>query len=416
MEEKFVQKAVVFNPEDSTGKLKVEKLWEMMEDHPYKDKMYVDFEIEKIKNEIITIDYIDTVFKRVKYFSTNYKQKIIRAEIKYINVFEEILEIDGEKKKEIVFHFEEYVVVDEIKENLKTVAKYDSKNTYLDEYAMTKYANSLFHIGLSDLARQNIQYFKDLASNSDNYNKHRNYRLVENDGVTYLRGITSTDKYYEYGVDFTFVVSMLAFHDFMKKNQGVEYKIKSAHINESKLEIIVAEKHKKDAGEFGTVSTAIKVSTNDLGKGSLNFLNIINVGKTNKDGFYLFPKENRFESNRIRISHTTKPENVIAILKTMESVLNTSDRFIKELKEVKTIKTPDELRMKIQSKIDGPRSSFGHLKKLSDIFKTKIDNEITHFSKLLEMCNKAEELEIEFDLKDKLRYIISDIIIYGNTK
>ncbi len=416
MEEKFVQKAVVFNPEDSSGKLKVEKLWELMGDHPYKDKMYVDFEIEKIKNETITIDYIDTVFKRVKYFSTNYKQKIIRAEIKYINVFEEMLEIDGDKKKEIVFHFEEYVVVDEIKENLKTVAKYDSKNTYLDEYVMTKYANSLFNIGLSDLARQNIQYFKDLASSSDNYNKHRNYRLVENDGVTYLRGITSTDKYYEYGVDFTFVVSMLVFHDFMKKNKGVEYKIKSAHINESKLEIIVAEKHKKDAGEFGEVSTAIKVSTNDLGKGSLNFLNIINVGKTNKDGFYLFPKENPFESNRTRISHTTKPENVFAILKTMESVLNTSDRFIKELKETKTIKTPDELRVKIQAKIDGPRSSFGHIKKLSDIFKTKIDNEITNFSKLLEMCNKAEELEIDFDLKDKLRYVISDIILYGNTK
>ena len=47
MEEKIVQKAVVLIPEDSAGKLKVEKLWELMEDHPYKDKMYT--EIEKIK-------------------------------------------------------------------------------------------------------------------------------------------------------------------------------------------------------------------------------------------------------------------------------------------------------------------------------------------------------------------------------
>ena len=416
MEEKFVQKNVLLIPEESTGKLKVEKLWELMEDHPYKEKMYAEFEIEKIKNEVIVIDFVDIIYKRIKYFSKNYKRKLIRAQIKDISVFEEMLVIDGEKKKEIVFQFDEYVVVDEVKENLKTVAKYDSKNTYLDEYAMTKYANSLFENGLPDLARQNIQYFKDLASSSDNYNKHRSYRLVENDGVTYLRGITSIDKYYEYGVDFAFVASMLAFHNFMKKSQSVEYKIKSAHINESKLEIIIGEKFKKDAGEFGEVSTAIKVSTNDLGKGSLNFLNIINVGKANKDGFYLFPKENRFENNRVRISHTTKPENVFATLRTMESVLNTSDRFIKELKEAKTIKTPDELRIKIQAKIDGPRSSFGHIKKLSDIFKTKIDNEISNFSKLLEMCNKAEELEIEFDLKDKLRYIISDIILYGSTK
>ena len=29
------------------------------------------------------------------------------------------------------------------------------------------------------------------------------------------------------------------------------------------------------------------------------------------------------------------------------------------------------------------------------------------------MCNKAEELDIEYDLKDKLRFIISVIILYG---
>jgi hypothetical protein len=416
MEAKFTQQSVELNSDESTGKLKIEKLWELMVDHPYKEKLYSEFEIDKIKNEIVTIDFIDTIYKRIKYFNKNYKRKLIKAEIKHIDLFEEIILIDGEKKREIIFHFDEYIVIDEVRENLKTIARYDSKNTYLDEYVMTKYANNLFKKGLSDLARQNIQYFKDLASSSDNYNKHRSYRLVENNGVTYLRGITSIDKYYDYGVDFAFVISMLVFHDFMKKNSGVEYKIKSAHINESKLEIIVAEKFKKDAGEFGKVSTAIKVSTNDLGQGSLNFLNIINVGKINQDGFYLLPKQNPFETNRILISHTTKPENVFASLKSMEEILNTSDKFIKELKEVKTVKTPDELRMKIQSKIESPRSSFSHINKLSDIFKTKIDNEISNFSKLLEMCNKAEELEIDFDLKDKLRYLISDIILYGSSK
>jgi hypothetical protein len=416
MEEKFVQKAVLLNPEESTGKLKIEQLLELMQNHPYKNEMFKVFDIDNIKDEYINIDFVDTVYKRVKHFNDKYKRSLIRAQIKDINVFEEDIIIDGKKRKEIVFHFDEYVVIDEVHQNLKTVARYDSKNTYLDEYVMTKYANSLFNKGLSDLARQNIQYFKDLATSSDNYNKHRSYRLVESDGITYLRGITSIDKYYEYGVDFTLVISMLIFHGFMKKNNGVEYKITSAHISESKFEVIVTEKLKKAAGEFGKVSTAVKVATNDLGQGSLNFLNIINVGKTNKNGFYLYPKQNPFESNRVNISHTTKPENVANILKNMDHVLNNSDRFIKELLEVKTIKTPDELRVKIQAKIDNPRSSFSTIKGLPDIFKRKIDNDITNFSKLIEMCNKAEELEFEFDLKDKLRYIISDIILYGNVR
>lgn len=416
MDEKFVQKALVLDAENSTGKIKVEKLCELIANHPYKTEAFKVFDIEKIKDEIISIDFIDILFSRVKFYNKNYNRHSILAQTKDINVFEELQVIDGKDEKVVIFDFEEYIVIDELKQGLKTIAKYDSKNTFLDEYVMTKYANNLFKIGLSDLARQNVQYFKDLANSSNNYNKHKSYRLVENDGITYLRGITSINKYFEYGVDFTFVVSMLLFHDNMKKNKGTEYRIQSAALNESKLEFIVAEKFLKNAGSFGEVSTAVKVSTNDLGKGSLNFQNIIHVGKVNQQGFYLFPKESKVESNKLVISHTTKPENVFTNLQGIGSVLNTSESFIKELNEVKSIKTPDELRIKIKAKIDHPRSSFSLVKKLSDIFKTKIDNDITNFSKLLEMCNKAEELDIDYDLKDKLRYLISDIILYGSSQ
>lgn len=416
MEEKFVQKLISLSEVRSTGKMKVETLCELLEGHPYKAAFYKVFDIGKIKNEIIAIDHIDTLYNHIKYFDKNYTRHAILGQTKDINVYEEVKEIDGIKEKVVIFHFEEYVVIDELKQDLKAVAKYDSKNTYLDDYVMTKYANNLFKIGQGDLARQNVQYFKDLASSSDNYNKHKSFRLVDTGGITYLRGITSINKYFEYGVDFTFVVSMLIFHDNMKKNKGTEYKIQSAALNESKLEFIVAEKFMKNAGSFGEASTAVKVSTNDLGQGSLNFQNIIHVGKVNENGFYLFPKESKVEANKIAISHTTKPENVFTSLLGVGNIMNTSDRFIKELNEVKTIKSPDELRVRIKAKIDHPRSSFKDVKKLSDIFKTKIDNDVKHFSKLLEMCNKAEELEIDYDLKDKLRYLISDIILYGNSQ
>jgi len=416
MEQNFVQKNVYLNPEQSTGKIKVEKLCELIDSHPYREAIFNTFLIDKIKNEVICIDYIDTIFERILLYNKKYKRFPIYAQVKDINVYEEEISVGEHKEKKIIFHFEEYAEIDEVKNNLKTIAIYDAKNTYLDEYEMTKYANNLFKKGLSNWANENIKFFKNLAQNNGDYNKHRSYRLVEYDEQLYLRGITSTSKYYEYGVDFTFVVSMLILHSNMKSNKGTEYKIKSAAINESKLDIIVAEKYSKDAGAFGQVSTALKISTNDLGQGSLNFSNIINVGQVDNNGFYLYPKNSQVENSKLIITHTTKPENVLPILQDMDSILNTSEEFIKELNGVKTIKTPDELRTKILAKIENPRSSFKGIKKLSDIFGRKIDNEVSSFAKLLEMCNKAEELDIEFDLKDKLRYIISDIILYGNTK
>lgn len=49
--------------------------------------------------------------------------------------------------------------------------------------------------------------------------------------------------------------------------------------------------------------------------------------------------------------------------------------------------------------------------KVKDLFSKGISNTIENFATLLEMCRKAKELDIDYDLKDKLRYIISEIIL-----
>lgn len=414
MEGKFKQKQVNLSVDKSTGKIKIKKLCSLIESHPYKEQIYEVFDIASIENEYISIDFVDLIFERVQHYITKYRRYKIIAETKDIDVYQE--EITGSSETNIVFNFEEYVHIDEVKENLKTIAIYDSKNSFLDAYSMTKYANNLFKIGHSALARYNVQYFKEIAQNSDGYNKEKSYRLVDNENVTYLRGITST-RYYEYGIDFTFVVGMLSLHRNMKQNIGTEYKIKNAAISESKLEIFAAEKNVKEAGKFGYVSTAIKIATNDLGSGSLNFTNVINVMQKDQTGFYLIPKKDSIiDNSSLIINHNTKPENVFSALQNLNEIFNTTDAFIEELNSVRSIKSPDELRVKILSKIQSPRSSFKSIKALSDIFNRKIDNEVSNFKKLLEMCNKAEELNIDYDLKDKLRYIISDIILYGNYK
>ena len=414
---KFIQKKLELNQNISSGKLKIENLCRLIENHPYKEQIYNGFNIETIKNEFINIDNIDVVFQRILNINNNYDRFNIIAQTKDVNVFQEEILEDNKTEKSVCFEFDEYVELDEVKNNLKSTAIYNSKNTFFDEYDMAKFANSLLKKQkpvLSSLVNHNINYFKELARTQKEFNKYKSYRLVRYNGEIFLRGITS-EMYNEYGVDFTFVVSMLIFHKSMKGNKGINYKIKDCSINESKLDMIIAEKHSKDAGSFGEVSTAIKVSTNDLGQGSLNFSNVINVNVSLSNGIYLYPKTTRIDKSKLIISHTTSPEKVFKTLNQIDDVLHTSDEFINDLNDIKGLKTPDELRVKILSKIENPRSSFKQIKKLSDIFKRKIDNEINSFKKLLEMCNKAEELEIEFDLKDKLRYIISDIILYGKS-
>ncbi|WP_312556501.1 hypothetical protein [Empedobacter brevis] len=415
MKKYFLQKKVNLTSEESKGKIKVEKLCELIKDHPYMEELQEAFDYDSIKDEFVCIDNIDILFNRMKFYLDNYKRYNIYAYTKDISVYEEVNNED-EKASDIVFDFEEYVLIDEIKNNLKAVSIYDSKNKYLDDYQMTKYANNLFKTGLGSWAKQNVDFFKQLARDNKQINKYQSFRLVEFKNQLFLRGITSSSQYYEYGVDFTFVVTMLILHKNMKLNKGVEYTIKSANLNESKLDLIIVEKMVKEVENFGVVSTAIQVSTNDLGDGALVFKNIINVGQIDNNGFFLFPRSTEAQKNEVRIVHNKKPNKVFPVLSNMDEILNTSDTFINELNDIRSLKNPDELRVKILHKIDNPKSSFKGIKRLSDLFKTKIDNEITSLKKLIEMCNKAEELEMDYDLKDKLRYIISDIILYGNTK
>lgn len=74
---------------------------------------------------------------------------------------------------------------------------------------------------------------------------------------------------------------MVSIYKNIQDNLGVEYGIRSA-----------AEKHAKKAASFGYVSSAVRITTNDLGTGSLNFVNIINVMQKDSTGFYLIPKKN----------------------------------------------------------------------------------------------------------------------------
>jgi len=360
---------------------------------------------------VCPIDHIDVIFKRIKFLNEHFKRFSVYAYNKDISITESKKHIEDVGERALIFNLHEYVEVDEIKADLACIAIYESKNTFFDEYDMAKFANRLYKENLGDLADYNINYFKDLAEKNKKFKKHRSYRLVQNKKELFLRGITSVDRYFEYGIDFTFVVSMLSLHRDMKTNEGNAYTISSAAISESKLEMIVADKNLKDAGEFGKVSSAMIITTNDLGQGSLNYNKVIKVGGTLFNGVYIFPPSDEVQKTKLVLSHSSTPMTVLAKLKEFNALLNNTDEFIKELQDVEKIKSAEDLRQRILLRISNPRSAFKDAHQLRDVFKTSIANEIASFAKLLEMCNKAEELEIDYDLKEKLRVIISDILL-----
>lgn len=408
--ERFIQREIDFHAAKSIGRLKVAKLMEVVRDHPYLDKIKKSFNYDEFVDDYIIVGNIDVLYTYIVSIKRNYRYFNINVNSKdvYFTKHKESVK-DIKDNQPLIFNFLEYTDSDgEIKSDLNAYALYESKNKFFEDFSMSKYANMLFDNQLGDLAELNLKYFRELSKIKSEFNKSRRYRIIENNNQKFVRGITS-DKYQEYGVDFTFVVSMLMLHKHMKRNTGNNYHISFAALSESKLEIIITANQSKDAGDFGLIRSAISVSTNDLGTGALNFTNLIKLD-VKGDGIYLYPKTKEIAKKNISINHIKRPITALSELVEVQDFYSYVDLFVEELKNVKSIRHPDELRSRILNKIIHPNSVFKEVKTLKDVFKLHINNEISDFAKLLEMCRKAEELDIDYDLKDKLRYIVSDII------
>mgnify|MGYP003563789231 FL=1 len=89
------------------------------------------------------------------------------------------------------------------------------------------------------------------------------------------------------------------------------------------------------------------------------------------------------------------------------------DEYIKDFKGIANTNTPDELRAKIEEKIISNNSPFKEVKELKSLFTRSTSQHIDNLAKLLEVCQKAEMINMDYDIKFKLRYLISNVLLYG---
>ncbi|MEG1590943.1 MAG: hypothetical protein RR391_08775, partial [Chryseobacterium sp.] len=263
----------------------------------------------------------------------------------------------------------------------------------------------------------NDSWKKHYARNPKSILERRFKFLKDKQGNYYLKSISS--KFYkEYGVSFCFVIAMLALHKAMENDKGLNLDINTLSLNESKIDIIVSSGNAVFIEEIGQfISSSILINNNDLGNKSLSFTHSLKLTPLQNDEnkIYLFPK---FKSNelkyKISTSHKSDVFDVLSVFDNLSSVIHSNDEYIKDFKTIATTNTPDQLRQKIEEKILNS-NAFKGVHKLKDLFKRSPVQHVDNLAKLLEICQRAEMIDMDYDLKFKLRYWISDILLYGKS-
>lgn len=413
--EKFKQ---VFVPEivghNTEGKLKISKLLELITDDFYRQKIEKHFALQDVQDNYVVIGNVDTAYNYVKYITEKFEYLNYYAFSKNVETYME--QNEDNKQNEIYFVIDEpFNEEGEIVNQIIAKAEYDSVNMFYKEVELSKHINYLKKNGYTRPLESLNKAWKTEFLLNGKLNKRRNYRFVKEAGKLYLRSINS-ELYNEYGVAFAFVVGMLALDRLMRNEKGVNFSITSLSLNESKIDIIVSSNDSVYVEEIQSyISSSISIRNNDLGNKSLSFTNTLKITRqqNTEREIYIFPKVKEDINSKTIIRHSEGIEKVFATIDSINGIMDSSSEFVKTFKGFHKTNSYDELRAKIEEKLITNNSPFKGVKELRDLFKRSAVQSIDNLAKLLDMCGKAEMIDMDFDLKFKLRYLISNVLLYG---
>ena len=367
------------------------------------------------KNIKIEIEKIDIIFEQIKLYTNHFE--LIRLKVDE-NKTKTVLEVNKEKNVPDYF----FVIgegVDEdglIHENIKAAAIYDSLNLFYKNRSLTQYVKSL------KVGNKKSTLLDDLNDSWDNFFinnpkeiKTKKFRLLKNNEQYYLKSI-NTDFYKEYGIAESFVFTVLELFKIISNKQDTKFIISSIYLSESKIDLIITLDKKIQLENYGFIKPSISIRNDDQGNTSLGVYSSLEFvstnGKNNK--IYLYPKKDDDKIRYYKIAnHTVNKESLASLFSSISELFEHIDNFINDFSFYNKSTNYDELREKIAERILTKNSVFKDIKELKDLFSKDKTGHIENLAALLNICEKAELIDIDFDLKFKLRYLISNVLLYN---
>lgn len=383
-----------------------------------KDAELKEFMINKYnldKNIKIEIEKIDVIFEQIKLYTNHFE--LIRLNVDE-NKAKTILEFNKEKNAlDYFFLINEGVDEDGlVHENIKAAAIYDSLNLFYKNRSLSQYVKSLKKGDrkkalLDDLNNSWDNFFK----NNPKDIKTKKFRLLKNKEQYYLKSI-NTDFYKEYGISESFVFTVLELFKIKTNKTETKFNISSMYLSESKIDLIITLDKKIQLEGYGFIKPSISIRNEDQGNTSLGVYSTLefvsNSSKNNK--IYLYPKKDDDKIRYTKIAnHTVNKESLASLFSSISELFEHIDNFKLDYHFYKATTNHDELRQKIAERILKGNSVFKEIKELKDLFSKDKSGHIENLAALLNICEKAELIDMDFDLKFKLRYLISNVLLYN---
>ncbi|WP_417369733.1 hypothetical protein [Flavobacterium beibuense] len=404
--EKFRKKSFSYSDvSDKDTGVKVSEVLELVVNHKSYDEFYRLLEIDKIKDDFISIPGAKKLVETIRYINAKFVK--FDLESTYNN-----LEFDTSDGLMITFKNIDDEEINELISSDEFTASpiYSAKSDFLSGlFSMEKYANKLMDSGYNDLVEYNLNEVKSIYENNDV--RAKKYRiLLDNDGNYFLRAITS-NRYYDYNNNIAVFVGLITLHKEMLTSNN-KFIVQRCEYNESYVRIYFESLEDKELPNVGYINNIIEVSNDEVKREAMRFSTVISLSYTSKEeqNISLFIKPQRTRSTILSIKHNELPKTAFEKLAMLVNYKEVQNELFEDLKRIGDIKKPDQIKHIIRNKINRARA--GELKNSKNNILSELTTQVKTITELLELLNKIDLLTEDIDSKEYLRYIIYEALVY----
>lgn len=362
----------------------------------FKEDLVKVFKVEEDKIEVLKIGNAKFLLDSLNDLDNQCEKIDISAKIKNIYL-KKILE--DEKALFEIFSVSDNFILSKNKSDLLVAeTRYAAKNDLLDYYNFSKFANYCRDKDFDNLIDTIRDYLK--VKNADNIDE-KSLRLVykHDDEKFYIRAITSSQDYRDFGLNFSVFVALVSLGRYVEESKN-EIFIDNYVVDDSELYVSFSMKNQVQVNKNVSLSFNLILENDEVKRSSVSFNGVFKLKFEDNEKFseiYIRPKgvktdESNYPVDLLTFAHRGKVESIFEKTKNLPELI---DFFISQVSEdakrISSIKSPDDVKLLIRDKIKNSRKAEFKTYKDTIVKKLTSINVDTTF-KLFELLREVEDL------------------------
>lgn len=362
----------------------------------FKEDLLKVFNVDEATVEVLKIGNAKLLLDSLNELDTQCEKIDITAKIKNIYL-KNILE-EEKATFEIFAISNEFILAKNKSDLLLAETKYAAKNDLLEYYNFSKFANYCRDQEFDQLIDVIKNYLK--LKNADN-DEEKSLRLVfkHEDAKFYIRAITSSQDYRDFGLNFSVFVALVSLGRYAEESKNVIF-IDNYVVDDSELYVSFSMKNEVKVSKNISLSFNLILENDEVKRSSVSFNGVFKLKFEDNERFseiYIRPKgiktqESNYPIDLLTFAHRGKVESIFEKTKNLPTLI---DFFISQVSEdakrISTIQNPDDVKTLIKDKIKNSRKA--EFKVHRDVIVQKLTKiNVDSTFKLFELLREVEDL------------------------